>query len=390
MKTKTMALARVLATLLMALCLMCAAPLGAFAETTTNQAVMNDTSGVVQIKLVYIDPNNHTEFNIQSGTGFLINDSTVITCNHVVTMSAETLAQAAEAFGADANVVQNNCKIQISVLRDLTIDATVKNSSAEMDYAILNLSSQLYDRTYLPIRESSSVQQTEEAFALGFPGEVVFFQDVNTYTSDDVTITSGRVNKLNTVGGVDYIQTSTRITSGNSGCPLVDANGAVIGRIGQDPVRKNRWLISNGRDSVPVTFASNISTTDIPLFSEAGPIIASGTVVVDDSGSVKEMRAVIGCYSFPTVKFHRAITATRDIILLNPVEAIPGYNSKKGTWTLDCDALGISISKPSWDECVVAFHEYFVFLWETYEENDGELEGEEAEVRDFLRSLAFP
>ena len=155
-------------------------------------------------------------------------------------------------------------------------------------------------------------------------------------------------------------------------------------------MRKNRWLISNGRDSVPVTFASNISTTDIPLFSEAGPIIASGTVVVDDSGSVKEMRAVIGCYSFPTVKFHRAITATRDIILLNPVEAIPGYNSKKGTWTLDCDALGISISKPSWDECVVAFHEYFVFLWETYEENDGELEGEEAEVRDFLRSLAFP
>ena len=72
------------------------------------------------------------------------------------------------------------------------------------------------------------------------------------------------------------------------------------------------------------------------------------------------------------------------------MEAIPGYNSKKGTWTLDCDALGISISKPSWDECVIAFHEYFVFLWETYEENDGELEGEEAEVRDFLRSLAFP
>ena len=123
-------------------------------------------------------------------------------------------------------------------------------------------------------------------------------------------------------------------------------NGAVIGTIRPDPVRKGRWLISNGKDSVPVTFASN--------------------------------------------KFHRAITATRDIILLNPVEAIPGYNSKKGTWTLDCDALGISISKPSWDECVVAFHEYFVFLWETYEENDGELEGEEAEVRDFLRSLALP
>ena len=167
-------------------------------------------------------------------------------------------------------------------------------------------------------------------------------------------------------------------------------SGAVIGSIRHDPVRKNRWLISNGRDCVPVTFASNISTTDIPLFAEAGPIIASGTIVTDEDGQVKEVRAVIGCYSFPTVKFHRIITAERDILLLNPVEATPGYNQKKDAWTLDCEALGISVSKPSWDECVIAFHEYFTFLWETYAENDGELEGEEAEIRDFLRSMALP
>lgn len=167
-------------------------------------------------------------------------------------------------------------------------------------------------------------------------------------------------------------------------------SGAIIGSIRHDPVRKNRWLISNGRDCVPVTFASNISTTDIPLFAEAGPIIASGTIVTDEEGQVKEVRAVIGCYSFPTVKFHRIITAERDILLLNPVEATPGYNQKKDAWTLDCEALGISVSKPSWDECVIAFHEYFVFLWETYAENDGELEGEEAEIREFLRSMALP
>lgn len=167
-------------------------------------------------------------------------------------------------------------------------------------------------------------------------------------------------------------------------------SGAVIGSIRHDPVRKNRWLISNGKDCVPVTFASNISTTDIPLFAEAGPIIASGTVVMDENGEVREVRAVIGCYSFPSVRFHRIITAERDILLLNPVEAVPGYNSRKDTWTLDCESLGISVSKPSWDECVISFHEYFTFLWETYAENDGELEGEEAEIRDFLRSMALP
>ena len=167
----------------------------------------------------------------------------------------------------------------------------------------------------------------------------------------------------------------------------VSFQGAVIGTISQDPVRRNRWLISNGRDSVPITFASNISSTDIPLFAEAGPLIASGTVVTGEDGEVREMRAVVGCYSFPTVKFHRIITADRDIVLLNPVEANPGYNAKKGMWTLDCEALGISESKPSWDECVIAFHEYFTFLFETYAETDDEFEGEEKEIRDLLLSM---
>ena len=167
----------------------------------------------------------------------------------------------------------------------------------------------------------------------------------------------------------------------------VSFQGAVIGTISQDPVRRNRWLISNGKDCVPITFASNISSTDIPLFAEAGPLIASGTVVTGDEEDVKEMRAVVGCYSFPTVKFHRIITADRDIVLLNPVEASPGYNAKKGLWTLDCEALGISEAKPSWDECVIAFHEYFEFLFETYAETDDEFEGEEKEIRDLLLSM---
>lgn len=229
MKTSVItAVARKLAALLVVVCMMCMVPAAAFAAET-NEAVRNDTTGVVQVKLVYVDPNNQNESSIQSGTGFLINDSTVITCYHVLTIDPETMAAAVTAFGVDENTIKNNSVIKISVLRDMTIEATIKNYSAEMDYAILNLSSQLYDRTYLPIRSSATVQQTEEAYSLGFPGEVKFFQDVNTYTSDDVTIASGRVNKINTIGGVDYIQTSTQFTSGNSGGPLVDANGAVIG-----------------------------------------------------------------------------------------------------------------------------------------------------------------
>lgn len=224
---KTSTFSKRISAVFIALCMACLLAANAFAADT-NSAVTADTTGVVQVKVVYIDDNGAAH-NIQAGTGFLINDSTVITCEHVADVSDETLAMAAEAFGASPEKVKSGLSIQISVLRDVTVVATLKNASVEMDYAILNLNSQLYDRTYLPIRSSSEVQQTEGVYALGFPGETELFQDVNTYTSEDVTITSGQVNKLNTIGGVDYIQTSTKITSGNSGCPLVDANGNVVG-----------------------------------------------------------------------------------------------------------------------------------------------------------------
>ncbi len=164
--------------------------------------------------------------------------------------------------------------------------------------------------------------------------------------------------------------------------------GALIGVISRDPVRKNRWVISNGEGAVPISFADNIAASDIPLFATSGPLIASGTVVVDDAGRVSELRSAVGCYSFPSVRFHRIVTADRDIVLLNPAEGTPGYNAQKGLWTLDNDDLGISVAKPSWDQCVVAFHEYFEFLWETYAESDDEFEGEEREVRDLLLSMA--
>lgn len=163
--------------------------------------------------------------------------------------------------------------------------------------------------------------------------------------------------------------------------------GAVIGVICQSPVRRDRWVLSNGAGEAPVTFSDGMATEDIKLFSESGPLIVSGTVVTDGSGNLVEMRNASSCHEFPSVWFHRIITPSRDIVLLNPAVAVPGYNRHKNKWTLDCDDLGISVSKESWDEAVLAFHEYFAFLWETYAESDDEFEGEEEEIRQLLLSM---
>jgi len=198
------------------------------ADTATNEAVTSDTDGVLQVKVVYTD-DDKVEHLIGTGTGFLINDETVITCNHVVNLKPDIMESVCQAFGKSERDIKDRLSIQISVMRDVVIKANVKTASEEMDYAVLQMETSIKNRTYLHIRNSSEVQQTEYVYALGFPGEVSDFQDLNTYTSEDVTITSGQVNKLTTVGTVDYIQHSARLTPGNSGGPLVDADGNVIG-----------------------------------------------------------------------------------------------------------------------------------------------------------------
>ena len=161
---------------------------------------------------------------------------------------------------------------------------------------------------------------------------------------------------------------------------------AFIGRIARDTVRKNRWNISNGNGEVEITFGQNIAPSDIPSFASAGPVIVIGNIVRDGDG-IKEIRNTSGCYTFPTVKFHRIITSDRDIVLFNPAMAAPSID-QRGHWHLTSDILGIDVSKPSWDECVMAYHEYFAFLWENYCESEDVFEGEEKEIQDFLRSLA--
>lgn len=165
---------------------------------------------------------------------------------------------------------------------------------------------------------------------------------------------------------------------------------AVIGVVSHDPVRQGRWLISNGMDTVPITFSDSLPREDVASYPSQGPLIVTGRVALDGEGRITEVIGADDAFVFPVVKFHRAITPERDISLLNPLMACPGYRRDKGLWTLENEDIGIYVSKPSWDEAVWAFHEQFVFLWETYVETDEEFEGEELEVSGYLRSLAFP
>ena len=119
------------------------------------------------------------------------------------------------------------------VKRDVFINASIVNESRSADFTILKLEQPLYDRAPLKIGDSDNVSTTQDIFALGFPGIVSTIQLDTIYTADDVTVTSGIVSKTNDVYLVDApipcITHSARVSEGNSGGPLLNANGAVIG-----------------------------------------------------------------------------------------------------------------------------------------------------------------
>lgn len=215
--------------LLLALCLTIAMAVPVFADDA--EIVNKMRSGVLQVNLNWIDQNGGRHF-IQGGSGFLINDQTLLTNQHVVTMTQETKEAASALYGVDfVNDNKLDVRVQVVVQRDVVIDASVIQSSAEMDVAILELSSPIYDRISLELGDSANVKETQAIYVLGFPLLSELAQDVRYYTSDDVSVTSGIVSKKMERNSTPFIQHGAKISDGNSGGPLVAVDSDGVGRV---------------------------------------------------------------------------------------------------------------------------------------------------------------
>jgi hypothetical protein len=206
---------------------MAAAP--AFASGLQD-VVLADRNGVLQVNVYVTDANGDDQW-VGSGSGFLVNDDTIITNDHVINPlnPAQDPAYDAylkETFGADYRI-----KLRVAVLRDIEIDATIEKTSPLTDFAILRLQSKVNNRTSLLLGSSTALQPTLAVHTLGFPEQASYLstESISTFTPEDVTVTSGTIIKLDTLDGTPIILHSALASEGNSGGPLVDSNGDVLG-----------------------------------------------------------------------------------------------------------------------------------------------------------------
>ncbi len=194
----------------------------ASADTT---AVVDARNGVVRLVFVY---NDGTNDYIQRGSGFFVGTEGsaveyIITNAHVVT--------ATDDYG---NVIGYASKVHV-VFDDVDSDSTVSAKVLKifddgLDLAILRLEAPTTLRKPLPLRSAESVGIMSSVYALGFPGIADDSSGYLPSTTDDVTITEGKVTKEQfQAQGSNYLQVDAAISSGNSGGPLVDETGAVIG-----------------------------------------------------------------------------------------------------------------------------------------------------------------
>ena len=219
--------------------------LAGFCLNMTVSAAADDVNkvkdSIMVVQLAY-ESTSQGKIVISRGTGFLINDQHMLTCYHIFHITNEIEEQAKIVDGASYN--RNKFIREAVVSGDVTIKMNVRKESVDSDFSILQLTEAINESVKKPVKLGNSDEgdgksyTTQQVYALGFPEAVAQVQNTNTYTSADVTITDGKISKITSLSLWDsvnheaqtqVIQHSARLTAGNSGGPLVNEDGAVLG-----------------------------------------------------------------------------------------------------------------------------------------------------------------
>lgn len=166
--------------------------------------VEKSTPAVVYIEIVGRHPFSGREVPVSNGSGFIISSDGLIVTN--------------------AHVVANKRGVRVKLTNGDMYNATVQDVDPVADIATIKITA----RNPLPtltLGRSSEVRQGEFVVAMGSP-----FSLRNTITSGIVSSVQRGSKELGlSNSNMEYIQTDAAIDFGNSGGPLINLDGEVIG-----------------------------------------------------------------------------------------------------------------------------------------------------------------
>ena len=142
---------------------------------------------------------------VSSGSGFIVSkDGYIFTNNHVV---------------------EDATKLQVQLDSGEKYTAEVVGTDPDIDFALIKIDTKGKDLPILPIGDSDNLRVGEWVCAIGNPLELE-----HTVTVGVVSAKSRQVAIGQTIPGIaNFIQTDAAINLGNSGGPLLNARGQVVG-----------------------------------------------------------------------------------------------------------------------------------------------------------------
>jgi len=206
---------------------------------TAEQIYKRDAPGVVQVTAT--DP---TQGSSSLGSGFVIDKA-----GHIVT---------------NFHVVRGATKVYVSFSGQDQLAGTVVGVDPSTDIAVLTIQAHPSALTPLELGNSDAVRVGDTVYAIGNP-----FGYTRTLTSGIVSAVQRRITAPNTLPIDNAIQTDASINHGNSGGPLLDAAGRVIG------VASQIYAENSQQGNIGIGFAVPVNT----VRNIAAQIISTGKVL---------------------------------------------------------------------------------------------------------------
>ena len=215
---------------------------------TPRDIYKRDAPGVVLVRAQIVRPVESPfglpgqERGQSSGSGFVIDDA-----GHVLT---------------NAHVIEGAANVTVQFGDKKTVDAEVVGKDTSTDLALLKVDPKGLDLRPLSLGNSDSVQVGDPTIAIGNP-----FGLDRTLTTGVVSALQRRIEAPNGFSIEDVIQTDAAINQGNSGGPLLDGAGRVIGI-------NSQIATGGGGGNVGIGFAVPINTAKrvIPQLKQDGRV----------------------------------------------------------------------------------------------------------------------
>ena len=207
------------------------------------------------------------------GSGFIINTDGYILTNY--------------------HVIEGATEVTVTLSDGQEVTASVVNYDSDQDVAMIKINEDVEVPGVVELGDSDALQPGEEVLAIGNP----LSKELSS------TLTKGIVSALNrsieTQTGVstNLIQTDTAINSGNSGGPLINTKGEVIGI--------NTLKASDGAEGIG--FAIPINDVKVKIDSLSKPILNLGVSIrVINESMAKQLNMEEGLYIVEVNEFSPA------------------------------------------------------------------------------------